>query len=141
MNASVRFLYLYCNDLAVVRHFYTDLLQLEETFFAAGEALAYNCDHLQFTVFQTDQMLPIIKAWATQPGWEGGTQPSVSWSVEYGEEAFKLALTRLKKEAVASFHNNPKWVGYWSYPVRDPMGHTVELTCPNAKPDDPSFDE
>lgn len=139
MNASVRFLYLYCNNLAAVRHFYTDLLQMKETFFAAGEALAYSCDHLQFTVFQTDQKLPVTKDWAMQPGWEGGTQTRVSWSVECNEEAFKTAFTRLKEEGIASFHDSPKWVGYWSYPVRDPMGHTVELTCPDGEPNDRLF--
>ena len=137
MNASVRFLYLYCSDLVVVRHFYTDLLQLKETFFTEGKALAYSCDHLQFTVFQTDQKLPIIEDWAMQPGWEGGTQPSVSWSVECDEEAFKTAYTRLKQEGVTSVHDAPKWVGYWSYPVRDPIGHTVELTCPEGEPNNP----
>lgn len=140
VSASVRFLYLYCNDLATVRHFYTTLLQLEESFFAEGKALAYRCDRLQFTVFQADRTLPVIEDWARQPGWEGGKQPHISWSVEYGKKAFKRVCARLKEAGVASFHDNPMWVGYWSYPVRDPMGHTVELTCPTDEPNDPSVD-
>lgn len=25
----------------------------------------------------------------------------------------------------------PEWVGYWSFPVQDPMGNTVEISTPD----------
>lgn len=135
MEASVRFLYLYCNDLAPMRRFYSDLLKLDEIYFDAGNAVAYKCDMLQFSITQVDQELPVIDGWAIQPGWSGGTQPIISWSIECDEDAFRSIVVRLKDEGVPSFYLRPQWAGYWSYPVRDPMGNTVELTYPHGDPD------
>ncbi|MDQ3460888.1 MAG: hypothetical protein M3498_16590 [Deinococcota bacterium] len=111
------------------------MLQLEESFFDENEAVAYRCDRLQFTVFRTDQALPSPGGWAKQPGWHGGTVPAISWSVELEPKAFKEAWMKMKDEGVASFYDSPKWLGYWSYPVYDPMGHTVELSCPTDDPE------
>lgn len=135
MKPSVRFLYLYCNDLTLMRRFYTHLLQLDEVYFD-NTALAYKCDALQFTIFQVDQKMPEIKDWGMQPGWSGGTQPHISWSVECSKETFSAVVSRLKIDQVPSFNKDPHWVGYWSYPVRDPAGNTVEITCTQGSEQD-----
>lgn len=70
---------------------------------------------------------------AKQPGWEGGTYPGISWSAECDKESFNAAIARLKAAKVPSYHTEPNWVGYWSYPVRDPAGNTVEITCPDKE--------
>ena len=47
---------------------------------------------------------------------------------------FYAAVMRLQDGAVASFHSVPQWVGYWSFPVLDPMENTVELSWPAENP-------
>lgn len=137
MGANVRFLYLHCRDLDTVRHFYSELVGLSEVYFSPGEAVAYRCDQLQFTVLQSDRPLPAVSGWAAQPGWEGGTSAYPSWSVECNRAALDGAVQRLRASGVLAQHEAPVWVGYWSFPVRDPMGWTVELTCPADGPGEP----
>jgi catechol 2,3-dioxygenase-like lactoylglutathione lyase family enzyme len=130
---SLRFLYIHCADLETMRRFYTDLLGLTESFYAAGRggALAYACDELQFTIFPAESAEPAPVEWHRQPGWEGGTLPGISWSiVAESREAFAASVARLVAADVPAFFETPRWLGYWSFPVKDPMGNTVELTLP-----------
>lgn len=151
-SAGVRFLYVPAVDIVAMRRFYSELLGLEEIHFSQEEgSLAYDCDGFQFTVYavagsqtaavpgrgRRDLFPPAgERRWATQPGWSGNTSPEISWSVELSEEAFGQAFERLAAVAtVERLHPTPQWVGYWSFPVRDPMGNTVELSWPEAEPD------
>lgn len=140
---NLRFLYVYCNDLAAMRHFYTDLLQLAEIYYAPGPdgGLAYRCDALQFTIFPAPAPQPVVDSWQMQPGWPGGTQPTTSWSLTSDTlEAFAAAVDRVTAAGVPAYFDRPQWFGYWSFPVRDPMGHTVELTfAPDADPPDTTW--
>jgi catechol 2,3-dioxygenase-like lactoylglutathione lyase family enzyme len=130
---SLRFLYVFCHDLASMRHFYSELIGLQEVYYAPGDdgGLAYTCDGLQFTIFPTSDSLSVPAAWHQQPGWQGGTLPEPSWSITCESDmAFRAALQRLGEAQVSSFFDQPQWLGYWSFPVKDPMGNTVELTLP-----------
>ena len=131
-QSGVKFIYLFCADLARMRHFYSELLGLEEIYYVAGEdgGLGYNCDGLQFTIFQDERVTPQEEGWARQPGWQGGTLPMVSWSVPYKEGDYRSVLARLRAAGVTALHDKPQWVHYWSYPVKDPMGNTVEIVLP-----------
>jgi hypothetical protein len=134
---NLRFLYTYCNDLPAVRRFYSELLELREVYFEDGSegGLAYKCDELQFTFLPCTTELPIVSEWHNQPGWKGGTLPAASWSIACdSREQFAAAVTRLRKSGATSRHDVPQWVGYWSYPVKDPMGNTVEVTFAPAEP-------
>ena len=51
-----------------------------------------------------------------------------SWSVVLTGKTFGDAVRRLTQAGVDRFHEVPAWVNYWSFPVRDPMGTTVEIT-------------
>ena len=137
---SLRFLYIHCTDLEAMRHFYTDLLGLTETFYTPGPegALAYACDELQFTIFSVESAGPVLAEWHRQPGWEGGTLPGTSWSiVAESKEAFAASVARLVEARVPAFFEAPRWLGYWSFPIKDPIGNTVELTLPTeSKPSD-----
>lgn len=128
MKPSLRFLYVFCNDLASMRRFYSDLIGLEEIYHDSV-SLAYKCDELQFTIFQTEQRLHASNQWGMQPGWDGGTQPGISWSIQCSE-TFSAAVDRLREAGVSSYYPVPQWFGYWSFPVKDPAGNTVEITCP-----------
>lgn len=66
---------------------------------------------------------------AIQPGWEGGTEPRTSWSIEYSREAYKQVVQMVKRYGVTSYSEEPRWQGYWSLPLLDPMNNTIEITC------------
>jgi catechol 2,3-dioxygenase-like lactoylglutathione lyase family enzyme len=130
---NLRFLYIFCNDVDAMRRFYSNVVGLKEVYYAPGDhgGLAYNCNGLQFTIFPTQSALPTPSKWHKQPGWQGGTLPAASWSVESAsKDAFAATVIRLAEAQVPTFFDSPQWVGYWSFPVKDPMGNTVELTLP-----------
>ena len=127
---GVRFLYIPAADLDAMRTFYTELLGLEEIYFGAGESLGYSCAGFQFTILHDPAAPTPPPGWATQPGWRGESVSAVSWSVELTEPAFRAAVDRLRQRGVDALHDLPVWVGYWSFPVRDPAGYTVEVTWP-----------
>lgn len=130
MKPSLRFLYMYCNDIASMRWFYSQLVQLDEIYFEEDVTVAYKCDELQFTIFQAEQKLATSVGWAKQPGWSGGALAKISWSIECDKETFFSTIARLKDAGVSCYHSEPQWQGYWSYPVLDPAGNTVEITYP-----------
>ena len=129
---GVKFIYLFCNDLGAMRAFYTDLLGMKEIYFSDGQdgGLGYDCSGLQFTIFPAASELPVIDSWAWQPGWREGAGTAPSWSVVATAATFEPTVARLQAAGVPSFYQAPRWYGYWSYPVKDPMGNTVELTLP-----------
>ena len=135
------FLYTYCNELEAMRAFYTELVGLDEIFYAPGDdgGLGYHHGDVQFTVLAAAEPLPVATAWARQPGWSGGEGLAPSWSFQLASlDAFRAAVTRLAAADVPRLDDRPQWRGYWSYVVRDPMGHTVEVThAPAEAPDDP----
>ncbi len=133
MNPSLRFIYLFCNDLNEMREFYTNIIQLKEIYFAPSESVAYQCDKLQISFTQVDKKLPVSSGWAIQPGWKGGDLPITSWSIECGEQDFKKVVKRLQEKKVESFTKEPVWNGYWSFVVKDPAGNTVELSFPGER--------
>ena len=131
---GVRFLYIPASNLAAMRRFYSDHLGLAEVWFEAAEGVAYDCDGLQFTVLLDAVPAPTPNGWATQPGWTGDTVGMISWSVVLSEAAFRRAVAVLSASEADCLHDLPQWVGYWSFPAKDPMGNTVELSWPAETP-------
>jgi hypothetical protein len=85
---------------------------------------------LQLTVtFSSDAAS--VSGWARQLGWEGGDASTPSWGFEVDQDEFRRVVeaTRSAKTVLTRFAE-PQWVGYWSFPVKDPMGYTVEITTP-----------
>lgn len=135
------FLYLYCQSLDAMRAFYSDRLGLSEIFYAEGEALAYKIGTVQFTIFFSSEATITPREWAKQPGWQGGTGLMPSWSIQLEEERFRGAVSRLTASEDDCLLERPKWLGYWSFPVRDPQGHTVELSyAPKEVPGSTEWD-
>ncbi len=132
---GVRFLYIPASDLAAMREFYSGLLGLDEIFFSEEEGLAYDCEGFQFTILPAAEAVVRPEGWATQPGWVGATTAMISWSIELSESAFRRAIRALRSAGVESLHDVPQWVGYWSFPVKDPMNNTVELSWPQESPE------
>lgn len=147
---SVKFIYSLCNDIEAMRHFYTDLLGMKEIAFYNDEEqkfgyLSYLCaGGLEFDFFYIGKEAPIHKEWAWQPGYEGGTLPVPSWSVNVPEEDFPEVVKKLKEDGVKSFQENPYWCldSYWAFPVADPQGNTVEVySIPKEKPESTEWSE
>lgn len=135
MKPSLRFLYLHCTDLNKMREFYTDLILLPEIYYAYTsdeKVVAYKCDALQLSIHESQANFAPIHDWSIQPGWTGGENYRISWSIECQKEDYYLIVSNVKNSGVCCFYTDPKWKGYWSFPVKDPMGNTVELTFPEA---------
>ncbi len=122
------FLYLHCADLERSRRFHTDLVGLDQIFLSADDGVVgYRVGSLQVTFAVHESPEPSL-TWSRQLGWEGGTGGRPSWGVELGSERFAKAVEALCSAGVERHRDRPVWVGYWSFPVRDPDGHTLELS-------------
>ncbi|KAA3663552.1 MAG: hypothetical protein DWQ04_10245 [Chloroflexi bacterium] len=126
---GVKFLYLFCNDLHTMRNFYSDLLGLNEIYYSEmpDRTVAYDCDGLQFTIIFNAAAQKASPGWAWQPGWQTGSNPIISWSIVLTDGVFQTAVQNLKGASVETFYEEPQWQNYWSFPVKDPMGNTVEI--------------
>jgi catechol 2,3-dioxygenase-like lactoylglutathione lyase family enzyme len=114
--------------LAEARRFYSELLGLDEIYFSDDDGtVGYRVGTLQITVALYPGAKP-IEGWSAQLGWAGGDTPMPSLGVELDPEAFRRAVRSLAAAGVTARFSEPQWVGYWSYPVRDPIGHTVEIS-------------
>jgi catechol 2,3-dioxygenase-like lactoylglutathione lyase family enzyme len=134
------YIYNHCNDIEVMRWFYTNLLGLKDKGFHSDENWGYLCyltGGLELMFFRTAETIPVQDKWAVQPGWDGGTFEGTSWSVLIPEEEFAAVVKKLISAGVKTFAQKPMWLQdcYWGYPVMDPMGNTVEVyTTPKEKP-------
>lgn len=137
-SVNVRFVYNFCNDLAAMRRFYTDLLGLPEAAFSEEHRyLCYQSEGFQFMFFKPDAEVPARADWADQPAYDGGTTFVTSWSVEVPEEEFAAVVARLREAGVECFAEEPDWRvdSYWGFTVKDPMGNTVEVyAAPKERP-------
>ncbi len=146
-EVSIKFVYISCNDLDAMRGFYTDLLGMDEWSYRNDDEyawLVYNCDGFQFMIFPSDYELPVPDDWGMQPGWEGGTLEVPSWSIEVPEDTYAATVAGLAEAGVPTFAAAPQWCqdSYWSFPVRDPMGSTVEVyTVPSERPESTEWPE
>ena len=136
MSSSTFFLYTGSNDIAASRHFYSDLIGLDQIW-DEGDHIAYRIvGGVQFSI-SYDSSSTVSKEWSFQPGWVFGSgsearprSTRASWSIPLSPEWFASTVARMQEAEVDALRPDPFWVGYWSYVVRDPMGQTVELTDP-----------
>ncbi len=139
------FFYLHCNDVVAMRGFYVDLLGMKIVSFVDSAQvgwLALDGGGVQLMFFRAPAPLPVRETWAVQPGWDGGTECSFSWSLSVPELDFAGTVERLRAASVPQFHPRPIWCqdSYWGFPVRDPMGNTVEVfLTPYARPEDTTW--
>ncbi|MHA6251479.1 VOC family protein [Oceanobacillus sp. CAU 1775] len=122
------FSYLFCNDLEKMKAFYSDILQLELTR-DNEDSIAYKIGDHQLSISYNKEFNPPSSKFSIQPGWEGGTVPRTSWSLECEKGDFKIVVDNLLKNDMPKYFIEPVWKGYWSFPVLDPMNNTIEITC------------
>ncbi|MHA7283914.1 VOC family protein [Arthrobacter sp. TMS2-4] len=133
MSSSTFFLYTGSNNIAASRHFYSDLIGLEQIWDDADQIAYRIAGEIQFSV-SYDPNATINDGWSFQPGWAFGLglepvprSARASWSIPLSPQTFQSAVARLQDAGVEVLRPDPTWVGYWSYVVRGPMGQTVEL--------------
>ncbi len=122
------FTYLFCDDLSAMKRFYGEVLGLDQVW-DDGRSLAYMIGDHQLSITADARARPAVGAFAIQPGWIGGTEARTSWSLECDPADFKRVVSAAKHVGATAFRDRPEWVGYWSFPLLDPMGNTVEVTC------------
>lgn len=139
-SVNLRYLYVMCNDIPAMKTFYGDLLGMSVQAFmneAQFGYLAFQGDGMQLMFFRADAKLPVVAEFAGQPGYQGGKLEATSWSIQIPEADFAAAVERLHKAGAKRFAEKPFWAqdSYWSFPVLDPMGNTVEVfATPKEKP-------
>jgi len=123
------FLYLHCSDLERARRFYSNVLGLPEIYFSADEgSVGYQAGSLQLTIGHHDHA-QLRTDWARQLGWSEGTSAEPSWGFHLEADQFHEAVERTRAGGVKARFEEPRWVGYRSFPVMDPMGNTVEVSA------------
>lgn len=138
---SINVLYLYCNDINAIRHFYKDILGLGEHDF--GMPKEFYCGKTSDGITMMwarskDGNLPKRESWVDLPGVECGKLEEVSWGIQIPSDLFPEIVSKFKTEDTESRFPNPIWAqdSYWAFPVRDPMGYTVEVfSVPKKKPE------
>ncbi len=140
--ARINFIYLHATDMEAMRRFYKEGIGCNEIHYRALDSEGYGWSVFDMGSFQLmihpDRTAQPQGGWCMQPGWEGGTVPGLSWSLIVTNDAFPAVVARLRELQAPAFHEQPQWCqdSYWSYPVQDPMGNTVELHCiPTDKPE------
>lgn len=120
--------YLFCNDLEKMKWFYGEVLQLE-SIWESEASIAFQIGDHQLSIEYHEGFEIPSPHFAIQPGWEGGTEPRTSWSIEYDGETYGEVVQRVKQYGVKRSSEEPRWQGYWSFPLLDPMNNTIEITC------------
>lgn len=123
------FTYLFCNNLELMKEFYSEFLGLE-LIWEDTRSIAYKIEDHQVSITLDKEITPFSSKFSKQPGWQGGTVSRVSWSLECDKDDFLEIVESIKEyPKVKAWNQKPIWVGYWSFPVLDPMNQTIEITC------------
>lgn len=140
-KVNIKFIFSMCNDIIAIRHFYTELLGMQEQAFMNQKEfgyLSYFCKgDICLMFFYSGKEAPKHTEWAWQPGYDGGSLHITSLAIEIPEADFAYIVEKLKKENVKAFSDVPAWRqnSYWGFTVMDPQGNTLELfTTPKEKP-------
>ena len=113
------FTYIFCNDLAKMKWFYSDILQLI-LIWDDKSSIAFKIGEHQLSIDYNEEFNPPSNKFSIQPGWEGGTEPRIGWSLECDKEDFKKILNSVLINDITKYHNKPIWKGYWSFPTVGP---------------------
>jgi catechol 2,3-dioxygenase-like lactoylglutathione lyase family enzyme len=127
-NIRVHTLFRWCNDVAALRRFYSDVLQLDETFYRDDEKygwLTYQVGGVQLVFMRASQPMPLMSDWAKQPGYGGGSLEVDSLLLVVDDTAtLEAYIARLQ---AANIPLSDQADASRQCVVRDPMGWTVEI--------------
>lgn len=125
------FTYIFTDDIEKMKWFYGDLLGLELIWNQDDDIAFKILDH-QFSIKYHKDFRGQAPKFAIQPGWQGGTEPRTSWSINFDAVSFEKTVNLLVHHNIESYFQEPQWKGYWSFPVLDPMNNTIEITCSDS---------
>ena len=148
LKINIRYLFAMAVDIDAMRHFYSELVGMKEVSYMNDENfgwLCYQSDGFQLMFFRANsENTKPTDDWTWQPGYGGGPYEGISWAIEYPEEEFKSTFRKMVDADVRALWETPQWFqeSYWSFPVMDPMGNTIELFwTPSEKPPSPEWGE
>lgn len=127
------FTYIFTNDLYAMKRFYSGILHLEQIW-DSDDSIAYKIGDHQLDIEHDQDFKPLSQRFSWQPGWAGGTEMRTCWSLECDRADFDQIIASAQAAKTPAFHASPRWVGYWSFPLLDPMGNTIEVTCIEPDP-------
>ena len=119
----------YCNDVDAMRHFYTELVGLEETYYRNDEEhgwLTYQIGKTQLVFTRSESIQTIETAWAKSPAYAGGTTEISSWVISLTHNNYESVIERLKASNAAIYDgalDSPELLLI----AQDPMGMTLEF--------------
>ncbi|MEC5423541.1 hypothetical protein QGM71_08555 [Virgibacillus sp. C22-A2] len=111
-----------------MKWFYSDILQLNLIWDDKG-SIAFKIGAHQLSIEYNAEYNQPSNKFSIQPGWKGGTEPRIGWSLECDREDFNDIVHSILSNQIPKYYFEPKWKGYWSFPVLDPMNNTIEITC------------
>ena len=82
-NINIKYLFVMCNDVDEMRHFYTDLLRMNESKYRNEEDwgwLCYKLEGFELMFFRAHEKMGVIEEWVWQPGWGGDIDGALNWA-------------------------------------------------------------
>lgn len=138
-KAQLKFLFRMGNDMARLKDFYCNNLELVCTGAPEQGYLDVNLGAISLLFFQSDYEIKTPNEFAWQPGYKGSDANLNSFSLAYTDEGdFRSVIKKLQSSQYPKLKNKPEWRrdSYWGFTVRDPMNTTFELYfIPTQRPD------
>jgi catechol 2,3-dioxygenase-like lactoylglutathione lyase family enzyme len=125
-------LFYYCNDIDKMRHFYTELLSFEETFYRNDSDhgwLTYQVGELNLVFIRSQAPVEIPETFASQPGFSGGSEEIHSWVLQVPTghlDGIRIRMLAARIPTLWPEIQSPQ-EGHRIFVVRDPAGRTIEL--------------
>ena len=132
MKIELNTIFRWCSDVATMRHFYTECLGLEETYFRSDAEhgwLTYQLGEVQLVFIRSGEPLPVTTQFAQNPGYQGGDLHAESWVLKVERPSFETITQQLKNSRYSRFTPEPvaPRPGALQLLALDPMGFTVEI--------------
>jgi catechol 2,3-dioxygenase-like lactoylglutathione lyase family enzyme len=117
----------WCNDIAAMRRFYTDLLGLDETFFSADHGwLRHRMGDFETAFMVSPEPIPVIDTWSVTPTLGEGVSYLASWLLEVEPDIYDAIFDRMQQAGIPMVQG-PENPSVRNFFVMDPMGKTIEV--------------
>lgn len=132
MGLHLNTIFRWCNDVASMRQFYSDCLNLTETFYQNDDEhgwLTYQLSEVLLVFTRSDEPLPEPTAFAMNPAYSGGKTHDESWVIEVENADFETIISKIKQSSAPIYKDGPfsNRPGHKQLITRDPMGMTIEI--------------
>ena len=94
-----------------MKWFYSDILQLILIWDDKG-SIAFKIGEHQLSIDYNEEFNPPSSKFSIQPGWKGGTEPRIGWSLECDKDNFEKIVNCVSENDIKKYYNKPIWKGY-----------------------------